>query len=181
MTLLQELWQIISKRILSYFKKEFTIGDYPLRVSRSHISGKPEQDYVVQVINWPLMIAVGATLEEALANLQESMSGYEKLHGTLPRPGSSMPIPHDFDPFFALEPLIEDFEEKVLELPEEEIIALSPESTLHELAVTKPVEYYVERIREVYDVDVRGVKDLNMLEIFRKINAESGWDDPNVM
>lgn len=181
MTILRELWLIISKLILSFFKKEYTIHDYPLRVSRSHISGKPEQDWVVQVINWPLMIAVGDTLEQAMLHLQESMSGYRNLHGALPRPGTSVPIPHDFDPFFELEPLIEDFEEKVLELPEEEIIALSPESTLHELAVTKPVDYYVHRILDVYDVDVRGVKNLNMLEIFRKINAESGWDDPNVM
>lgn len=180
MTPLRELWRLVVAFVRSFFHREYSIDDYPLRISRSQLHPGPDRDWVVQVINWPLMIAVGRTREEAMATLGEQIADYRRGHGTLPRPGISVPLPIDFDPFFEHERLIDDFETKVLDLPEEEIIALGPATTLHDLAVEKPVDFYLERIRVVYGVEVKDIEGLTMLEIFKRIDKESDWNDPDL-
>ena|SRR2546426_8474697 len=90
-------WQAraVWKLVLSMFKDEWTIDDYPIRARFQpttepfHAPRLKPHPWIASIINWPVMSGGGNTKLEALEDLRKNFDHFRATKGTLPRPGTS--------------------------------------------------------------------------------------------
>jgi hypothetical protein len=171
-------WQAFAlwKRLLSYRKRDWELGDYPVVFRTQEIDPKPQpkrlqmQPHIAQIVNWWLC-GTGETLAEALANLEEvfrNASAARKAETKLlPRPGVNPPI--EFASSTRIEAvgeLSDDFIHKILEY---EWAMISDESSLWDFHSEETNDALIEKIRLVYGVDVSDIESANLCEILERI------------
>lgn len=166
-----------SKYILSFFKADWTLEDYPVRF-RHFEAGESRPGrrwrsipWVAQVINWPLMFGHGQTQEEAYADLKRHFDEYKGGSDKLPRPGTRVRPKIEVAPTVEIEPyelLASEFFEKVLAMNYDECL-VTDESSLWDFHGEETNEEYHRKIVEVYGVDVSDIESGNLVQIFKRI------------
>ena len=89
----------LTKYVLSYFKQEWALDDYPIR-TRNTKSNRPADfgdeakvvPWEAYIDKWRWMAGFGDSEGEALVDLKRRFNEY-KLSNNLPRPGTTVP-PH---------------------------------------------------------------------------------------
>ena len=163
------------KYILSFFKANWTLDDYPVRL---RFADKPDLPFgpglkptpwIAHIEGWWLLSGGGDTREEAMADLRHRFEKYRAQHSRLPRPGARVPIPWvPSDRISKLQPLADEFLQRVFGRKTSQSF-ISNESTLHHFTFGHPVESIVQRIREEFGVEVSDIEHLNMAAILERI------------
>jgi hypothetical protein len=169
-----------SKYLLSFFKTNWTLEDYPVRFRHFRVdeSGARRRltpvPWMARVINWPLMFGHGQTKEEAYADLKRHFEEYKGQSKTLPRPGTRVRPEIELAPTVEIEPyepLAGEFFEKVLAMNYGECL-VTDESSLWDFHGEETNEEYHRKIVEVYGVDVSDIESGNLVQIFKRISAQ---------
>ncbi|MCX6785206.1 MAG: hypothetical protein NTV81_04805 [Candidatus Komeilibacteria bacterium] len=161
---------------LSYFKKDWTLKDYPLifkNDSKKHLKINLSKRFKpilwrAMVLGWPQMQGDGDTKEEAMSDLQNKFYLIKKSEEAIPRPGTDLPIifssSKEVQKYFDL---ASDFFNKILEVDYNQVF-ISDESSIWDFIFDESLDMYYKKIKDIYDVDVSDT-DGNFLKIFKKI------------
>lgn len=165
------------KYSLSFLSKDWQLRDYPVTVRpQGDAPTNPSSRFktypwVARIGGWGVLSGTGNTRDEALANLAANFDKEKSKRVAkgepLPRPGTSVPI--QFAPsgrIAAHSELSADFTHLVLLLP---WAFLSDESSLWHFHEGDSNEHYIQRIREVYDVDCSDIADAPIADILDRI------------
>jgi len=163
-------------RLTSYFKRNWTLEDYPVRFGFHPTSGaargtrlKPTP-YSASIVNWPGLLGVGGSKSEALADLGKTFDQY-KLKNRLPRPGAKVPVEFSATTRVDAHPeLAKSFVKRVLGLDWADI---SDKATLGDFHDKGNNAALVEKIRDIYGVDVSDIASGNLADIFDRIADHS--------
>lgn len=168
----------LSKYLASFFKREWTIDDYPVRTWQ-YLADTPTMGPIkpgawqAQIHRWWLMAASGSTRDEAIAALNEAFNEYKREYGTVPRPGTRVEAvfaPTDkIDQYSAI---VHDFFEKILEM-DYDYCFVSDESSLWEFPNTSDKARVLELIEQTYQVDVSDIETGNLVQIFKRLHESS--------
>ena len=171
----------IIKFVLSFFKAEWVLSDYPVRLQnhRAHIPAEEtlvsdfpaELDHLLQwsceIPGWDGMSAFGNTPEEAEANLVCKFNNYRMSSKPLPRPGRKLRRkPTDRSDLEVYEIIAVDFFGNILETNFYNCV-LSDQASLYDFL---PGEDYDKRINNRYGIDISDIRSGNLLKIFRRIH-----------
>jgi len=171
-----------SKYILSFFKTDWTLEEYPVRFRHFRVDESEARRrltpalWMAQVINWPLMFGHGQTQEEAYADLKRHFEEYKGGSKALPRPGTKVRPAIELAPTVEIEQyelLANEFFEKILAMNYNECL-VTDESSLWDFHSEETNEEYQRRILEVYGTDVSDIESGNLVRIFERIRAQ-GW------
>ncbi len=165
------------KWFLSLFKRDWDWSDYPILVRKQEIDPEyvgtrlTQHRYSAQIVNWWVMSGHGDTEDEAVKDLQKSFSTTKaeraKSGKKLPRPGTHVEIEFasrervDADPELA-----EDFIRRVLNL---DWAWISDESSLWDFHSGDNNQALIEKINDIYGVDVSDIKSAKLWQILDRI------------
>jgi hypothetical protein len=160
------------KYLISFFKTNWAIEDYPLRCRIQKITDENFR-WLVQVINWWVLCGLGKTKEIAMNDLKNNFGSLVKTKRHKPRPGVKVPI--EFASRKKLETyneLPDDFLEKILGIKKSSPVFASDESSLWDFTGNDTLNKYYDKIENIYKLDLRYIKDGNILEILEKIKKK---------
>ena len=155
------------KTMLSYTKRKWDIGDYPLRYkNRGDLNGLHDvgglKPWVVQVINWWAMIGLGDTKQEAYEQLKRNFTGFIE-HSRAPRPGTKVPaVFANTSGIRELEDVAPYFFQKILDINYFECF-VSDESSLGDFG--QDDEETLIKINKTYDLDLTDLGDGNLVRL----------------
>jgi hypothetical protein len=162
-------------RLLSFFKSEWTINDYPIRVRFQRPTGRADTPrrklipWFADVVNWPAMSAKGSTRQEALDDLRGQFERFIATKKPLPRPGTSVPLEFATSARVGRYPeLTKDFAQRVLNL---EWVWISDASSPWDFHTDATNERLNEKVRSVYGVDISDITSGNLADIFDRIRS----------
>jgi hypothetical protein len=164
--------QMLWKRCLSYRKREWVLSDYPVLVHEQ--TGVPANSrYFARILGWNID-GLGATREDALRQMEhwyETRKDALKSEGKpVPRPGTPVPIRFaSQERVIAQSELVKDFIRRVLGL---EWAFLTDESSLYHFYFDGHIDPLLDRVKELYGVDVSDIVDGNIAEILERISAQ---------
>lgn len=169
------------KRLLSFRKHDWELGDYPVAVRKQlpdvnsggvgqRFSSHPNVAYIIR---WPGLVGTGDSPEAARLKLAENFAAVKKSRiqecKQLPRPGVEVPIQFASDQrVSANQRLRDDFIHRVLEL---DWAWISDESSLWDFHGDLDNERLNAKIAEIYDVDVRDIPSAKLCDILDRIAA----------
>lgn len=168
----------VLKYLTSFFKKDFKLSDYPIRLKQQNLNTVTIGQFnsvawCAQIVNWWQMAGTGATKEEALANLDQNFNEFKNQHGRAPRPGSSVPIEFaptdDIDKYSSI---ARDFFQKILGMNFDQCF-VSDLSSLWDFPRVSDEERVFELIKQTYNVDVSDIKTGNLVQIFKRLQEYS--------
>ncbi len=179
MTKAEEKIRACWKYFLSLFKRDWNLSDYPISVRKHEIdsgyaSARLKQHrYSARIVNWWVLSGTGDTEEEALQDLQKSFSTTKaeraKSGKKLPRPGTDVEIEFSSRERVDAHPeLAEDFIRSVLNL---DWAWISDESSLWDFHSSDDNQALIEKINEVYGVDVSDLESAKLWQILDRIAA----------
>lgn len=162
---------------LSRLKRDWSFSDYPIQVRKqeidpSYVGTRLKQHlYTASIVNWWAITGNGNTEQEAVQELQKSFETVKaeraKGHKQLPRPGTHVPIEFASRQRVSAYPqLQEDFVRRVLDL---DWAWLSDESSLWDFHGSDDNRALVEKIDEIYGVDVSDIESAKLWEILERI------------
>jgi hypothetical protein len=167
------LWMFLT----SFIRTEWTIENYPIRASfqpankMSDASRLKPIPWTASVINWPAMSGNGNTKQEALAELRERFEEFKAKENKLPRPGTKVPIEFAVNDRVKQHPeLAKDFFRRILEV---DWAWISDESSLRDFHGDETNDRFVEKIRQLYGVDVSDIPNGNLANIFERIAQDA--------
>jgi hypothetical protein len=148
--------------------------DYPVRV-RKQRTDDPESavlEYCAQIINWWTLTGVGNSPETATGDLRQNFAKYKQDNVTIPRPGCHVPIQFADTTVVESNPEIYGrFIVEVLGFGPEDPVFISDQSSLGDFDGVNGGVNLVERVREVFGVDVSDITDGNLASIFKRIGS----------
>ena len=167
------------KYLLSLFKTDWSLSDYPIRVRKQDIDPDyigtrlKQYRYSAQIVNWWVVSGNGDTEQEARQDLQKHFSSTReeraKSGKKLPRPGTHVEI--DFasrERVDAHPELTEDFVRRVLNL---DWAWISDESSLWDFHSEDNNQALIVKINEIYGVDVSDIESAKLWQILDRIAA----------
>ena len=162
------------KWLASFARAQWRFADYPKQVYRIG-TAPPGGLWAARFLNWEGPRGVGATRDEALADLRrqfEEILSARRLRGEpLPRPGTSVPLRFAAQAKVGADPdLLRDFMVRVLGFSARTPVFVSDESSLHDFGGKPQVEEYRERIMALYGVDVSDLPGLLIADILARID-----------
>ena len=164
-------------RLVSFFKDEWTIDDYPVRVRSQHPTESVNASrlklipWVADVVNWPAMSGTGNTRQEALEDIRKKFEQFIATKQHLPRPGTSVPVEYAAGDRVGQHPaLTKDFAQRVLGL---DWIWVSDQSSLWDFHGDATNERLIGKIRRIYGVDVSDITSGNLADIFDRIEPRA--------
>lgn len=166
----------IFKWLMSFQKSDWVLSDYPLRIQEQNQIDEAVPKYAAQIINWWQMTGVGNTREEAISDLNQMFLNIKENGETLPRPGTGLPIE------FASCEVLEKYWSVVSRLIEEVLcydideIFISDESSLWDFPEGDNKDYYFDKIKEIFGVDVSHIESGYISEISKYIHESSKAD-----
>jgi hypothetical protein len=171
----RERMQIVRKWLLSFTKRRWRIEDYPVRVNKNGETPEPGIAFCAQILNWPGPIGLGPTRKEAYDNLAQDLEEIRKHREQMPRPGSHVPIQFaSTDRVNSDEELLHDFIERVLGFKRSDPVFISDLSSLDEFGDEAKVAELVQRIRDVYGIEVTDIASGNIADILDRIKEKRG-------
>ncbi|MGO9777884.1 MAG: hypothetical protein ACLPM3_14985 [Terracidiphilus sp.] len=166
------------KWFLSFRKRDWELADYPITIRTQELFPASAYDnprfklnrYVARIVNWHL-IGCGDTHEEALQKLNSTFAAVKskkkEAGESFPRPGMRVPLEFASQQRVkAHTELAEDFIHRVLEL---ESAWISDESSLWDFHADENNDAYINKIKEIYGVDVSDIQSANLAEILERI------------
>jgi hypothetical protein len=176
---IKERIQIWFKWLLSFRKREWTLVDYPVRVRVNGQSPEPSVTYCAQILNWPEPLGLGPTTNEAYIALAANLEEIRKHRETMPRPGMHVPI--QFASTERVErnsDLLDDFIRRVLLFKKGDPVFVSDMSSLADFGDDTKVQELVERIKDVYSIDVTDIASGtgNIADILKRIEKIAEQD-----
>ena len=164
----------VLKYITSFFKSDWSIDDYPLRYREQTKTSPQVPLWVVQIINWWTMTGAGETREEAYQNLAQRVEERRALGASLPRPGKRVPIVFASTKRVDKYPdIAERFLCEVIGFASGGPVFISDQSSLRDFSTGDRADEYIEKIRQVFDVDVTDIESGNLADIFERIHKAS--------
>jgi hypothetical protein len=166
------------KYIFSFFQRSWNLSDYPIRIKKFRIDptapGRFKQaPWAAQIINWWQMGGHGDTRQAALENLRTVFLKRKADGKPFPRPGTGLP------PEFASTEEISKYDEfakeffpRVLGLNYEDCF-ISDETSLWDFHNDDSNAFLEQKIGLLYGVDISDVKNGSLVEIFKRISAQS--------
>jgi len=173
---------------LSFRKRQWELSDYPIDIIEQtpDLNSSYNQTrftlprYIARITRWWAISGKGETIDEAMAdlqiNFQTTMANRRAEGKPQIRPGLLAPVE------FASQELIErnhelseDFIHRVLDL---EWAWISDESSLADFHAEPDNTVLVNRIREVYAVDVSDIESARLPEILNRIAALGNFKAP---
>ena len=165
--------RIFAKYLASFFKREWTIEDYPISVRFQQPEQPPINSrfkpipWYARIDNWIGLSGGGESKSEALAALQNSFLTFKSSGKELPRPGAYRPIDFASSELVSKYPeLRDDFIHRVLGL---EWAFISDKSSLWNFHEEGDNSAFFLKIGEVYGVDVVHVENGNIAKILSVI------------
>ena len=175
---LREKALMATKWLASFFRGEWRISDYPVHVRSNGKDAASGQQSLAQILNWPGPAGVGATKEEAVAKLGESLEGIRAYRGAnqekMPRPGTNVPI--KFAPTTRVAAdvaLHDDFIIRVLGFATGSPVFISDQSSLGDFGDEAYAAELQKKILEIYGVDVSDLKEGLLCEILDRIQKKA--------
>lgn len=180
-------WQLTAfvKYVFSFFKRTWTLRDYPLHISQQDDLNLPTNGswqpgaWHAQIINWEQMSAYGRTHATALAELTKDFNAYHRRHGALPRPGKNVPVEPvpttEIDQYIGVG---RDFCAQILEVNFARAYLYDASSLWDFLDRSDEAAVFV-RIRQTYQVDVSDIPSGSLVQIFERIQAQAALDPEN--
>lgn len=166
---------MVAKCLASFFRCEWKLADYPVRVRPNGKDATSDQQWLAQILNWPGPVGMGATKEEAVAKLDETLEGiraYRRTHQEkMPRPGTKVPI--QFAPTTRVSAdiaLHDDFIIRVLGFAPGSPVFISDQSALGDFGDEAYAAQLQKKIFEIYGVDVSDIKGGVLCDIFDRIH-----------
>ncbi len=164
------------KWLLSFTKKEWTVDDYPIRMTRQEPDtafGAPrfsQHLYRAYIVN-ATITGSGNSPVEAMEGLRQNFESVirRRKEEALPalRPGANWPIEFASQgKISGDESLSEDFIQKVLGL---DWAWISDESSLWDFHTEQTNDLLIAKIREVYGVDVSDIESARLWKILERI------------
>ena len=170
------------KFILSFFKRDWDLSDYPIEVREQYPGTAPAAVpvsmrgklilWIVRIPNWLRMSGYGDTREEACADLEAKFHEYKSEGHKLPRPGTKVPLQ------FAPRPQIErhevtaeDFFIRIFGMNYHNVL-ITDSSSLWDFPISDP-DAITAKIEVVYGVDITDIEDGNLARIFERIEASA--------
>ena len=164
----------VLKYIASFFKSDWSIDDYPLRYREQTKTSPQVPLWVVQIINWWVMTGSGETREEAYQNLAQRVEGRRAVGESLPRPGKRVPIVFASTQRVDMYPdIAERFLCEVMGFASGDSVFISDQSSLGDFGIGDSADEYIEKIRQVFDVDASDIESGNLADIFERIHKAS--------
>jgi hypothetical protein len=178
MCMLNLLFQIKAgnKYLKSFLKTDWTIKDYPLRFRHFKTAGQHDDNsrlkpfpWSAQIINWWQMHGTGETKEAAFADLKARFQIAKEQKGSLPRPGTGLPIEFASTDQISLHwNIAEDFFNRVLDKNYHDCW-ISDESSLWDFHHHESNDHLNKKVWECYRVDISDIEDGNLVKIFQRI------------
>lgn len=163
----------IYKWLLSFFKKEWELQDYPVRFKEQGKDDPNIPRWSVQIINWWALTGLGDTKQEAFEKLRESLNAAKESRGNLPRPGTSVPIEFEssdeLEKYWGIASRIID---EVLGYDPKGIF-VSDGSSLWDFCENEDLSEYQEKIKDIFGVDVSHIESGNLVEVSECIAENS--------
>jgi len=160
----------IVKYLTSFLKADWSVEDYPLRY-RAQAETDQVPSWVVQIINWWAMTGVGESKEEAYRSLQQRLEKRRAAGRRLPRPGKRVPIELASTNRVDKHPdIAERFLREVIGFASGGPVFISDQSSLADFGTGDRIHQYMEKIRQVFDVDATDIKSGNLADIFERIH-----------
>jgi hypothetical protein len=168
---------VLVKYVLSFFKSDWDVKDYPIRVRHCTVPPYDPEDrliilpWTVQVVNWPVTVGQGNTRGEAFADLRTRFERRKELGLGFPRPGRGLPI--ELAPTHRISEhpdLARDFFSKILDLNYDECF-ISDESSLWDFHVAENNDDVNEKVLLTYGVDISDIDTGNLADIFTRLVA----------
>ncbi|MBL8998812.1 MAG: hypothetical protein JNL44_15975 [Gemmatimonadetes bacterium] len=176
-----ESFRRLSKYLASFFKSEWTLSDYPIRVRELPTPpALPPHSHLklarwnAQIVGWLTPQGLGDTRDEALADLAEAFQRRLASGKPLPRPGTAR-SDLEFaavDRLTMVEYLAPRFFSEVLQVDYADCF-VSDESSLWDFHSESDNEEYFERIAERYGVNVRDIESSRIVDILERIRLLS--------
>jgi hypothetical protein len=171
----------VTKYLSSFLKREWSLSDYPIRVRENpHRPELPPDSrrkpirWSAQVIGWPTLFGHGETRAGAYADLAESFQLRRASGKPLPRPGTDYndieiaPI----DRLAELEHLAPKFFSDVLDLNYADCL-ITDQSSLWDFHDQTDNSHYLNRIRDVYGIDVSNIDSARIVDILDRVRILS--------
>jgi len=167
------------KCLLSLFKRDWDLSDYPISVRKQETDPKyvgtrlKQCRYSAQIVNWWVVSGNGNSEEEAVQDLQKNFLTTKANRATngkkLPRPGTHVEIEFVSRERIDAHPeLAEDFVRRVLDL---DWAWISDESSLWDFHSSDDNQALIAKINEVYGVDVSDIESAKLWQILDRIAA----------
>ncbi len=165
----------IVKRLSSYFKQDWDIEDYPIKIYTIDNEGESKIRFGALVKEWAGMVGHGETKEKAFEDLKENFKLF-KDNNELPRPGTKVPLrfalTSEIEPY---EDIAVEFFEKILRLNYYDCF-VSDESSLANFESLEgdenPSDFkdkILKRVLDNYNVDITNTYDKYLTVVFEKI------------
>ena len=152
------------KWMTSFFKKDWQVQDYPLYYREQNTSIPEIPRWEVHIIKWWQMSGLGNTKDEAIADLEKSLTQY-KIDQPLPRPGSHQ------ETLFASSEKIEEYwpianliVSEILGHNTEEMV-ITDQTSLHHLTDKAEYKVCLQDIKDAFGVDVSHIESGNLVEV----------------
>jgi len=167
------------KYLLSFFKQDWDLSDYPItarehEIDPNYVGTRLQQHkYSAQIVNWWVMSGGGDTKDEAFRDLQKHFLSTKaervKSGKKLPRPGTHVEIEFASSARVDAHPeLAGEFVRRVLNL---DWAFLSDESSLWDFHSSDDNQALIAKIIEVYGVDVSDIESAKLWQILDRIAA----------
>jgi hypothetical protein len=167
-----------AKFLRSFLKASWALEDYPVRVTErpARTSGRRQAfTWTAQIVNWWHMRGDGFTREEAMLRLQERFAAY-KAAKPLPRPGRGAPLQVELASSRVVEEnqeIVDDLLRRVVGVDPHECL-ITDESSLWDFHDQESNEPYLQRIRELYDIDASDMDPPTLANLSRRIREHKG-------
>ena len=170
----------MSRGLGDVYKRQ-ALDDYPIRIwfqpvtEPSRPSRWKQFPWTASVINWTAISGSGNTKQEAIEELRLSFERFKATKQPLPRPGTKVPIQFAAkDRVDQHSALAKDFVKRVLEI---DWAWISDESSLDDFHDDESNKRLVDRVRDIYGVDVSDIPNGNLADIFDKISKDVSAED----
>lgn len=172
-----------SKFLLSFFKRNWDLGDYPIEVRHQQLTGETLPirfdlaNYVASIQGWLRMTGTGDSREEAYKNLRTKFDEYKAEGNKLPRPGTKVPLQFaPRDQIAEYDEIATDFFRRVLDMDYHRIM-ITDESSLWDFPLATTEIELGNKIQDLYDIDISGIEDGNLMQIFAIIAGDRAESD----
>lgn len=174
---LSEKALMAAKWLGSFFRREWGLGAYPVRIRPNGDGTRPGEKWLAQILNWPGPAGVGATQAEAVARLGETLEhvrAQRRQSGEkMPRPGSAVPLAFASTRRVLADPALhDDFIIRVLGFAPGSPVFISDESSLGDFGDETYVVTLRENIFHAYGVEVTDLREGRLGDIFDRIQKK---------
>jgi hypothetical protein len=166
-------WFALTKRLMSYTKREWNFHDYPIYTWKNPNAGEEKVAFGAGFVDWMGMVGHGVNAERAIAQLKEQFDLF-KANNELSRPGTHVPLK------FASTQKIDqyadigrDFLYRIFGLNFDNGFYSDGSALEYFMPIGESPEEFkrqtIERVRKTYDVDIEDIYDKALWIVLKRL------------